>query len=84
MIWEEFTNNLYLSPEDSKKKTTVYTDESVDDILTDFEGNKCHIFERSCVAIVPIPFTMSIEAEFLNRIETLKKERERMVYKGVW
>ena len=83
-IWEEFTNNLYLSPEDSKKKTTVYTDDEIDDILTDFEGNKCHIFERSCVAIVPIPFTMSIEAEFLNRIETLKKERERMVYKGVW
>ena len=84
LIWDEFTDSLYLSEEDSKKKTTVYTDEYIEDYLTDFEGKKVLIKERSCVAIVPIPFTMSIEAEFLSRIETLKHERERMVYKGVW
>ena len=83
-IWEEFSDNLYLSEKDSKKKTTVYTDEYIEDNLRDYEGNLYNIKERSCVAIVPIPFTMSIEAEFLNRINILKKERERMIYKGVW
>ena len=83
-IWEEFSNNLYLSEEDSHKKTTVYTDTFIEDDLRDFEGKIYHIKERSCVAIVPIPFTMSIEADFLNRIAMLKKERERMVFKGVW
>lgn len=83
-IWEEFTDNLYLSEEWSMKKTTVYTDSPIKEKLRDFEGNVYEIEERSCVAIVDIPFTMSIEAEFANRISILKHERERMIYKGVW
>lgn len=83
-IWDEFSDALYLSEEDSHKKTTVYTDEFIEDDLRDFEGKTYHIKERSCVAIVPIPFTMSVEAEFMNRIMMLKKERERMIFKGVW
>lgn len=83
-IWEQFSDNLYLSEEDSHKKTTVYTDTFIEDDLTDFEGNTYHIKEKSCVAIIPIPFTMSVEAEFMNRIMMLEKERERMIFKGVW
>ena len=82
-IWEEFTDDLKLPAGDSEKKTTVYTDWSFDDILTDYEGNTESIHEGSCVAIIDIPFTMSMEEDFINRIEQLSSERERMIYKGV-
>lgn len=82
-IWEEFTDDLKLPAGESEKKTTVYTDWSFDDILTDYEGNTESIHEGSCVAIIDIPFTMSMEEDFINRIEQLSSERERMIYKGV-
>ena len=82
-IWEEFTDDLKLPAGESEKKTTVYTDWSFDDILTDYEGNTESIHEGSCVAIINIPFTMSMEEDFINRIEQLSSERERMIYKGV-
>ena len=82
-IWEEFTDDLKLPAGESEKKTTVYTDWSFDDILTDYEGNTESIHEGSCVAIIDIPFTMSMEEDFINRIEQLSSERARMIYKGV-
>ena len=82
-IWEEFKDDLYLPAGESEKKTTIYFDSSFDDVLTDYEGNTENIHEGSCVAIIDIPFTMSMEEEFINRIELLSKERERMIYKGV-
>jgi hypothetical protein len=83
-IWEEFTDDLTLSPEWSEKQTTVYYDESFVDELTDYKGRTEVITEKSCVAIINIPFTMSIEEEFFNRIEALRQERERMIFKGVF
>ena len=82
-IWEEFKDDLYLPAGESEKKTTIYFDHSFDDTLTDYEGNTENIHEGSCVAIIDIPFTMSMEEDFINRIELLSKERERMIYKGV-
>jgi hypothetical protein len=82
-IWDEFTDDLTLTPEYSKKQTTVYRDEPFDEVLTDYKGVSCPVHEESCVAIINIPFTMSIEEEFFNRIEALRQERERMIYKGV-
>ena len=82
-IWDEFTDDLTLSPERSKKQTTVYYDEAFFDELTDYKGRTEVITEKSCVAMINIPFTMSMEEEFLNRIEALRQERERMIYKGV-
>ena len=82
-IWDEFSNNLHLSPEYSKKKTTVYWDEPFEDDITDYLGNKAHISEKSCVSIISIPFHMSMDAYFLELIKQKKEEREREVYKGV-
>ena len=82
-IWHEFKNNLTLSSCYSKKTTTVYTDETVDDILEDYEGHIAPIHEESCVAIVPIPFKMSVDLEFIQQIIEKKKERKNMIYKGV-
>lgn len=82
-LYEMFTDDLSLPAGESEKTTTVYTDTAFDDVLTDYKGNARHIHEESCVAIIDIPFTMSIEEEFLSRINALSKERERMIYKGV-
>ena len=82
-IWDEFSNNLHLSPEYSKKKTTVYWDEPFEDDITDYLGNTAHISEKSCVSIISIPFHMSMDAYFIELIRQKKEEREREVYKGV-
>lgn len=82
-IWEEFADDLKLPAGDSLKQTTVYTDTAFEDTLTDYTGQTEKIEEGSCVAIIDIPFTMSLEEEFINRIEALSHERERMIHKGV-
>ena len=82
-IWEEFRDDLCLSPEYSDKQTAIYCDDSFDDEITDYQGVTNFIHENSCVAIVNIPFTMSLEEEFIERIKATKEERERMIYKGV-
>lgn len=83
-IWEMFDDNLKLPAGDSWKKTTVYYDKAFEDKLTDYTGQTEKIEEGSCVAIIDIPFTMSLEEEFINRIEALRSERERMIHKGVF
>ena len=83
-IWEMFDDNLKLPAGDSWKKTTVYYDKAFEDKLTDYTGQTEEISEGSCVAIIDIPFTMSLEEEFINRIEALRSERERMIHKGVF
>lgn len=83
-IWEQFTDDLVLPKEWSEKQTTVYCDEGFTDTLTDYTGKTEEVSEKSCVAIINIPFTMNVEEEFLNRIEALRQERERMIYKGVF
>lgn len=83
-IWEMFADDLKLPAGDSWKKTTVYYDQAFEDTLTDYTGQTETINEGSCVAIIDIPFTMSLEEEFINRIETLREERERMIHKGVF
>lgn len=82
-IWDQFSDDLTLTPKYSKKKTTVYWDEPFEDELTDYLGNKEPISEQSCCAIIPIPFHMSMDEYFIELIANRKEERKREVYKGV-
>lgn len=82
-IWEEFKDELVLSKEESDKQTALYNDEAFTDFVTDYNGVTREVSERSCVAIVDIPFSMNMEEDFIARIEELRNERERMVYGGV-
>lgn len=82
-IFEEFRDDLYLSPEESDKQTALYYDQEFTDKVTDYNGVTKEVHERSCVAIVDIPFNMNMEEDFIARIEQLRQERERMVYGGV-
>lgn len=83
MIWDIFDDDLRIPAGDSMKKTTVYYDKAFEDTLTDYEGKTETISEGSCVAIIDIPFTMSMEEEFMTRIASLAAERKRMIHKGV-
>lgn len=83
MIWDIFNDDLRIPAGDSMKKTTVYYDKAFEDTLTDYFGNTEVIEEGSCVAIIDIPFTMSMEEEFMTRIASLQAERKRMIHKGV-
>ena len=83
MIWDIFNDDLRIPAGDSMKKTTVYYDKAFNDTLTDYFGNTEVIEEGSCVAIIDIPFTMSMEEEFMTRIASLQAERKRMIHKGV-
>lgn len=82
-IWDEFTDELTLDKEYSEKQTTVYTDYPFTDTLTDYKGVTREVNESSCVGIINIPFTMDVQEEFIKRIEAMRQERERMVFKGV-
>lgn len=83
LIWDIFNDDLRIPEGDSMKKTTVYYDKAFTDTLTDYFGNTEEIQEGSCVAIIDIPFTMSMEEEFMTRIAALSNERKRMIHKGV-
>lgn len=83
-IWDMFTDKLTLDPKYSKKITSIYTDTAIEDVLVDYKGVPAVVKESSCVALIEIPFTMSMEVEFMNRIKSLEKDRERMIFKGVW
>jgi len=74
---------LELSKEDSGKTTTVYTDETIEDTLVDYEGVEAEIHEESCVAIIDIPFKLNVEREFLEWIISRKNERDNQIYKGI-
>jgi len=82
-IWDEFKDDLTLSSKYSKKRTTIYWDEPFTDELTDYKGETREISEKSCCAIISIPFHMSMDEYFINLISKKKEERAREVYKGV-
>lgn len=82
-IWEEFRDDLTLPKEESEKQTALYFDKEYTDHVTDYLGETREVYEKSCVAIVDIPFSMSMDEDFIQRIEELRHERERMIYGGV-
>lgn len=83
--FEAFSNNLTLSPEESGKITSAYTDEAFTGELTDYLGNTEEIHEESCCALYAIPFKMKVDPDFIALSMLLKKkeERKREVYHGI-
>lgn len=82
-IWDTFSNKLKLPAGESWKQTTSYCDHEFSFDFEDDFGNITKIYEKSSVAIFEIPFEMSMEKEFLNRIQIKTEERENQFYKGV-
>jgi hypothetical protein len=83
-LWDSFANDLKIPAPYSGKQTAIYYDQDFSLMLTDADGITCQVEEKSCCSIVDIPFSMSIDDDFIERIKALKDERERMIYKGVF
>ncbi len=83
--FEEFKDDLYLSPEFSNKLTTSYKDKPFTFTVTDYLGKEVTIHEECCCALYAIPFSMYMDADFVALVALLakKKEREREFYKDV-
>lgn len=82
-FWDTFADDLTMPPPWSEKQAAIYYDGYFCDDLTDYNGKKETVEERSCCAIIDVPFSMNLETEFIERINTLRQERENAIYKGV-
>lgn len=76
-IYDCFKDGLVLDLTRSKKLTSIYCDDGFDE---DLEGH--HIHEDSCVALISIPFELSLTDDYLAFLEYIKEtDRNRLVPK---
>lgn len=76
-IYEEFTDKLKLSPEDSDKLTSVYIDQPFSVSLTDFTGNTKIVSENSCVSLKPIEYTLKMSGAYLLTLLEMQLRYQR-------
>lgn len=83
--FEAFKPNLYLAPEFSRKITSQYTDQAFDIVVTDYAGKTMTVHEECCCGLYEIPFSMTVDADFLALAALMKKkeDRRREIYKDV-
>lgn len=75
-IYEEFNNGLVLTAAEADKLTTAYNDA---EFKRTIEGHD--IYEKSCVTLYNIPFSMSMTKEYLNLIEFIQNRNSRDIVK---
>ena len=80
-IYDSFTNGLCLDLSFSKKLTSIYTDEPFEAELTDYRGHTATIHEESCVALVEIPFKLTMDHVYIAFLEEIKKMNQNRLVK---
>ena len=80
-IYDAFSNGLCLDLSFSHKLTSIYTDETFEADLTDYRGHTGHIKEESCVALVEIPFKLTIDHVYIAFLESIKKLNQNRLVK---
>ena len=76
-IYESFTNGLCLDLSFSKKLTSIYTDEPFEAELTDYRAHKAIVKEQSCVALIEIPFKLTMDHIYLAFLDEIKKSTHK-------
>lgn len=71
-IFEAFDNNLLISPLETGKLTSCYTDEPYSGVVTDLQGHTQVMYEKSGVCLYDIPFNMLLTTDYIDYINTLK------------
>lgn len=71
-IFEVFDNELLISPLETGKLTSCYTDEPYKGAVTDLQGHTQIMREKSGVCLYDIPFNMLLTTDYINYINTLK------------
>ena len=80
-IYESFTNGLCLDLSFSKKLTSIYTDEPFEAELTDYRAHTATIKEQSCVALIEIPFKLTMDHIYLAFLDEIKKSNQNRLIK---
>ena len=75
---------MQLSPADSHKKTTRYNDNPMCMTFNDYLGNEVTQDELSNVTIYDIPFTMTMDASYINLLLKLKEKNKLTLSERVW
>ena len=65
-IFDLFTEDMYIPPEHTGKKTHTYIDESRDGIVRDYLGNVGEYHELSSVHITGADYTLSLAREYVE------------------
>lgn len=77
--YDVFTNNMYVSCDESKKLASAYIDDYVGEFVTDYLGNTCYMEEESCVCLYDIDFTMTLSREYMDLILKYMRRSDRRV-----
>ena len=80
--FDEFKDGVFLSELVSEKTTSRYQDEYHEEIIVDDYGNSELMHEYSSISVVDIPFSMSLERNYKQLIQYLKRgtKYENRVY----
>ena len=65
-VFEVFTDDLSVPPEETGKLTHTYIDYEIDTELTDMFGQTERVYEKSCIHLEPCPFHLSLSKQFIE------------------
>lgn len=69
--FDMFTNNMYIPPEHTGKKTHTYIDEEQEGYITDYMGNTAYYHELSGVHLSDQDYSLSISREYADYLSCL-------------
>lgn len=67
-----FDNELFFSGECSGKLLHTYIDHEIHEVITDCNGVKCEINEKSSVHLEPSSYSLSITDEYINLVRNIQ------------
>ena len=76
-MFEIFEDNLSIPKEHSQKLTTCYNDDITSAVITDIYGNTITQTELSSVALYDIPFSLTMDKDYLDFIKMLIERKKR-------
>lgn len=79
-LFEMFTDNFLLVCDESNKLASAYSSDTYETEIIDEFGNSEIMQEKSGVALVPIPFNLRLEEQFILLLQQIMEER-RLVCK---
>lgn len=80
-LFEMFTDNFLLVCDESNKLCSAYSYDEYEQEVTDEHGNTEIMQEKCGVALVPIPFNLRLEEQFILLLEQIMNERRLLCRK---
>lgn len=68
-----FNNEMYIPKAESNKRVMCYIDDEFKSLVTDYQGNKCEIYERSAVHMEETDFTLNLSKQFIKILQGINE-----------